>query len=118
MNIGEICATAGIYTVLGMGTVFCILILISIIIWLLGVLTGGARAGQQKPEEVHAPAPVKAVPAAAAAGVGPTDDAQIAAVIMAAIAASRAAAGEEELDDDAYVVRSIRRATWKYTQSE
>jgi hypothetical protein len=36
---------------------------------------------------------------------------------MAAIRASKAAEGEN-VDDDAYVVRNIRRATWKYTQSE
>ena len=44
MSIGEICKIAGIDTILGMGTVFLILIIISIFIWLLGVLTGGAKS--------------------------------------------------------------------------
>ncbi|WP_051600607.1 OadG family protein [Eubacterium sp. AB3007] len=108
MSIGEICKIAGIDTILGMGTVFLILIIISIFIWLLGVLTGGVKAAGQS--VVETPAPVAELSAR-------EDDAQLVAVIMAAIRASKAAEGEN-VDDDAYVVRNIRRATWKYTQSE
>lgn len=108
MSIGEICKIAGIDTILGMGTVFLILIIISIFIWLLGVLTGGVKAAGQS--VVETPAPAAELSAR-------EDDAQLVAVIMAAIRASKAAEGEN-VDDDAYVVRNIRRATWKYTQSE
>ena len=110
MSIGEICKIAGIDTILGMGTVFLILIIISIFIWLLGVLTGGATSSGKTVVETPSPAP-------AAEPSVRTDDAQLVAVIMAAIRASKAAEGEN-VDDDAYVVRNIRRATWKYTQSE
>ncbi|MBQ1471186.1 MAG: OadG family protein [Eubacterium sp.] len=112
MSIGEICKIAGIDTILGMGTVFLILIIISIFIWLLGVLTGGVKAAGQSVVETPAPAPAPAAELSAR-----EDDAQLVAVIMAAIRASKAAEGEN-VDDDAYVVRNIRRATWKYTQSE
>lgn len=110
MSIGEICKIAGIDTILGMGTVFLILIIISIFIWLLGVLTGGVKAAGQSVVETPTPAPAAELSAR-------EDDAQLVAVIMAAIRASKAAEGEN-VDDDAYVVRNIRRATWKYTQSE
>ena len=110
MSIGEICKIAGIDTILGMGTVFLILIIISIFIWLLGVLTGGVKAAGQSVVETPAPAPAAELSAR-------EDDAQLVAVIMAAIRASKASEGEN-VDDDAYVVRNIRRATWKYTQSE
>ena len=36
MSLGQIFLTALLYTLIGMGTVFCVLIFISICIWLLG----------------------------------------------------------------------------------
>ena len=36
MSLGQIFITALLYTLIGMGTVFCVLIFISICIWLLG----------------------------------------------------------------------------------
>ena len=105
MSIGEIMKIAAIDTVLGMGTVFCVLILISIVIWLLGFLNKGE---QKKPAEAPAPAPVRTVSEPAAG-----DDALIA-VIMAAIKAYNES-DDSEVDSDEYIVRSIRRATWKRT---
>ena len=107
MNIGEILRAAGIDTLLGMGTVFLILILISIIIWLLGVMTHTERKGAP-PVETAAPTPAPSEPG---------EDTVLAAVIMAAIKAYQDEHNGSETDDT-YVVRSIRRATWKHTQSE
>ena len=107
MSIGEIVRIAAIDTVLGMGTVFSVLILISIVIWLLGFLKDGDK---KKAADSPAPAPVRsaAVPEPAAG-----DDALIA-VIMAAIKAYNESEDSSE-DSDEYIVRSIRRATWKRT---
>ena len=109
MSIGEILKSAAIDTVLGMGTVFCVLILISIIIWLIGVVNKGNQAKAQ-PQA----APVKAAPVQEPEPSA--DDAALVAVIMAAIKAYNGTEGAEDTDE--YVVRSIRRATWKRTLSE
>ncbi len=103
-STGEILEKAGLNTVLGMGTVFCVLIFISIIIWLLKFIPAiaqffrGRKAkeapAQEKKEEV-----VQAVPET----VDLTDDLELVAVISAAIAAA------EGTSTDGFVVRSIRR---------
>ena len=72
MSLGDIFITALLYTLIGMGTVFCVLIFISICIWLLG-----KAFGPKKP----------------------------------AVQAAAAAAAEE----GDYIVRNVRRATWRHT---
>lgn len=100
--MGELMKRAGLNTVMGMGTVFLVLILISIIIYLLGFIgkaqnKGAAAAAlPEKPAEplvMETPAEPEDM----------TDDFELVAVIAAAIAAS------EGVPADCLVVRSIRR---------
>lgn len=122
---------AGLNTLLGMGTVFTILILISIIISLFVYIPKIQAAFSKKPEPAtakpaaaalakpeaapKAPAPAPAV----AATPGTPDDPALLAVIGAAIAAYESGAPvpagciiNENVDTgDSYVVRSIRRVS-------
>ncbi|MCI9338630.1 MAG: OadG family protein [Lachnospiraceae bacterium] len=105
---GELMANAGLNTLIGMGTVFAVLILISMIISAFRVIP--------KIQESMAK---KKAPAAESSGVDnavtqiveqetigeeETDDCELVAVIAAAIAASQGA-----VTTDGFVVRSIRR---------
>ena len=110
MSLGEILITAGEFTLLGMGTVFLVLIIIALVISCFGVLKNVLK--DQEPEEAPA---AKAAETAAAEQTG---DDQLIAVITAAIAAHMAEEQAEAPRDGEYVVRSIRRATWKHTLSE
>ena len=105
-TIGELMANAGLNTLIGMGTVFAVLILISLIISCFKVI----------PKIQNSMAKKKA-PAAEAMGVDNAvmqiveqetiveeDDCELVAVIAAAIAA-----GEGAVTTDGFVVRSIRR---------
>lgn len=100
-STGEILKKAALNTVLGMGTVFVILILISFIISGFGLISKlqSKPAGNTSQET----APAAAAEAVPAGTVDVTDDLEIAAVITAAIAAST---GESS---DSFVVRSIKR---------
>lgn len=108
-SMGEILQKAGLNTLLGMGTVFVVLIIISVIISLLKYIPKLQAAFTKKaePQQV-APASVSETPAAEVAEevvVEETqeDDTELVAVIAAAIAAS------EGTSTDGFVVRSIRR---------
>ena len=92
----------GLNTVLGMGTVFVVLIFISFIIYLLGYIPKLQEklANKDKKVEEKKEAPVQAAPAPVAAA---EDDAELVAVIAAAIAAA------EGTSTDGFVVRSIKR---------
>ena len=98
MGLGAIFKTALLYTLIGMGTVFCVLIFISICIWLLGLACapkkpGAAAASAAAPEEPE--------------GIRP----EIVAAITAAVHEQLKAEGAEE----EYTVRNVRRATWRHT---
>ena len=111
MSLGEILITAGEFTLLGTGTVFLVLIIIALVISCFGVLKNVLK--DKEPEA----APAVKAPAAPAAAAQTGDD-QLIAVITAAIAAHMAEEQAEAPRDGEYVVRSIRRATWKHTLSE
>ena len=107
-TVGENLKKAGLNTLLGMGTVFVILILISLIISVFGIFpkieaakkakaAAAAKAEAPKAEAVVTPAPVVEEL---------SDDLELVAVISAAIAAYE---GSE--DASGYVVRSIRKST-------
>ncbi len=105
MSFGEIMVTGSIYTALGMGIVFVILIFISICIWALGILCRDRKK-----------AAAESVPAAEQYPVEETDEIspEIIAVITAAIHQHiRDEQGETE--SEGYIVRQVRRATWKHT---
>ncbi len=101
-STGEIMTKAGLNTLLGMGTVFAVLIFLAFLIslmkyipMLLDILAG---KGKKQAEEV---APVAVAPVTETAEE--VDDLELVAVITAAIAA------QEGTTTDGFVVRSIRR---------
>lgn len=102
-DMSELMTKAALNTLLGMGTVFLVLILISLLISCFNFIPRIQEKFRKKPVQAESTsAPVKAEPAAAA--VEETDDTELIAVIAAAIAASEGAASA-----DGYVVRSIIR---------
>ena len=107
-SFGELMQKALLNTVIGMGTVFVVLILISVIISAFVLIpkiqSAFSRKGKEVQEEKREPV-VSAAPATAEAEEDLTDDLELVAVIAAAIAASEGAAST-----DGFVVRSIRRA--------
>ena len=112
LSTGEILEKAGLNTVIGMGTVFVVLIFISCIIALLPKLTGLiTNIGKKKEEPVkEAPKAAPAVAATPAVEEELVDDLELVAVISAAIAAYTGTSS------DGFVVRSIKRSDrnkWK-----
>ena len=111
-SFGEILEKAGLNTIIGMGTVFVILIFISLVIALLPKFTGMIENFGKKKEAAPAPAaaPTPAPVAAPAVAEELVDDLELVAVISAAIAAYTGTSS------DGFVVRSIKRSTtnkWK-----
>ena len=106
---GEIAKKAALNTLIGMGSVFAVLILLAFIISLfkyVSVFENRGKAKKDVAEKAAAPAPAPVAPAAPA----PADDLQLIAVITAAIAAA------EGTSTDGFVVRSIKRRSnnkWK-----
>lgn len=100
---GEILTKAGLNTLLGMGTVFAVLIFLAFIIYLMKFIPMFMDKLQKK----STAAPATEAPAAPVAPVvvDETDDLELVAVISAAIAAS------EGTSTDGFVVRSIKRRT-------
>ncbi len=106
---GERLAKAGMNTLIGMGTVFIVLIFISLLISCFKFINQWEKRMTEKNAPAPAPAPVPAAPAVPEEEEL-TDDLELVAVITAAIAASTGASA------DGLVVRSIRRAPaskWK-----
>lgn len=91
---------AGLNTVMGIGTVFIMLIFLSFVIYLFKFIPNGDK---KKKEAAQAPAPAPV----AVAEPELTDDGELIAVIAAAIAAS------EGTTTDGFVVRSIRKVNRK-----
>lgn len=117
-SMGELMTNAALNTLIGMGTVFIVLILIA---WLIScfkyisVMEKKMADRKAKKNEQQAPAASSAAPALAAPAVeeaAEEDDCELVAVIAAAIAASEGAAST-----DGFVVRSIRRRTGKWQKA-
>lgn len=111
-SIGEILKKAGLNTLLGMGTVFAVLIFISLVIYCFNFIPAFLGLFSKKNETAPAPKTpeVKAVPVKAPEAEELVDDGELVAAITAAICAYRGTSS------DGFVVRSIRRAdssTWK-----
>lgn len=106
-SLGEKMQKAAMNTLMGLGTVFGILILISLIIYgfkIIPYLQEKAKA-KNAPAPESAPVPAPAVSAPVVPAEEPQqDDTELIAVIAAAIAAS-----EGTLAADGFVVRSIKR---------
>lgn len=105
----EILKKAGLNTILGMGTVFVVLIFISFIISLFKFIPAIEKKFSKKAKTNNAapvpaaPAAPKAAPAAPAVTQAADNDGELAAVIAAAIAAA------EGTSTDGFIVRSIKR---------
>ncbi|MDO4305254.1 MAG: OadG family transporter subunit [Eubacteriales bacterium] len=97
---------AGLNTLMGLGTVFIMLVFLSFVISLFRFIPGLLEGKKKDEPAAAAPAPVP-VPAAAPVVEEVTDDTELIAVIAAAIAAS------EGTSTDGFVVRSIRKVNRK-----
>ena len=104
-SFGELMTNAGLNTLLGMGTVFAVLILISIVITCFEFIPKIQAAFTKKEAAAPAAAVEQAVAQIEAQEEELADDLELVAVISAAIAAA------EGTSTDGFVVRSIRRAT-------
>ena len=106
-TMGEKMEKAALNTLLGMGTVFIVLILIMFIIMAFGVIPKieKAVADKKAKKNVNTEDAVDNTIAQIIEKEELSDDAELVAVIAAAIAASEGAAGT-----DGFVVRSIKRA--------
>ena len=106
LPMGVTLARAGMNTLIGICTVFLVLVFLSFIISLLKYIPGLVGKGKKKEEPpVRAAAPAAApVAAAAAATEDVSDDTALVAVIAAAIAAA------EGTTPEGFVVRSIRKS--------
>lgn len=104
---GELMKQAGMNTLIGMGTVFIVLIFISFIISLFKFLPALFAKKPDVPAPKEEP---KAVPAAVAADANLVNDAELVAVITVAIYAASGSAGNGGVSKDKLIVRSIRRA--------
>ena len=102
-STGEILEKAGLNTLLGMGTVFIVLIFISLIISLFKYIPAIENALKKKPKEVEKEVVEAPVVEEVSEEQDMTDDTELVAVIAAAIAAA------EGTTTDGFVVRSIRR---------
>ncbi len=110
-STGEILKKAGMNTILGMGTVFIVLIFISLVIYCFNFIPGNQAP---KKEEKPAPKPRPAKKPVSKPSAQPkenlVDDKELVAAITAAICAYSGTSS------DGFVVRSIRRAEsskWK-----
>lgn len=118
-TMGELMINAALNTLLGMGTVFIVLILISLLIGAFRYIpaiqekfSGRKKKEKKEPAPKPAPAPVPAAapaPAPVLQAEAQPDDSELVAVIAAAIAAS------EGTSPEGFVVRSIRHrgGRWK-----
>ncbi len=108
-GFGETMAKAGLNTLMGMGTVFAVLILIIFIISAFSLI---GKAQEKKPKKMAAvPRKEDKVEEESAAEEAEelSDDSELIAVIAAAIAAYESAVGSKTVSADNYVVRSIKR---------
>lgn len=111
-SFGEKMGKAGLNTLLGMGTVFTVLILLSLLIGCFGFINKAQMAAEKRKlvsEEAAAPVQEESAPAAVQEEASADDE--IAAVIAAAIAAYQSESGISPADAGGYYVRSIRRRT-------
>lgn len=101
-SLGETMIKAAMNTAMGMGTVFVMLIIISLIISCFTLVNKAQKKAEAK-KAANAPAPAAVPAATAAVEVPQTDDLELVAVIAAAIAAATGSSTDD------FVVRSIKR---------
>lgn len=107
-SMGALMGKAGLNTLLGMGIVFAVLILISILISLFKYLPGSGAKKQKEAETTSVQAPDAALAQKSLeAPAVQTDDKELIAVITAAVAAAMGTTAT-----DGFVVRSIKKRKW------
>ncbi len=106
-SFGSLMARAALNTVIGMGTVFIVLILISFLISLFKYIPAIQNALKKKDKTTQAQVAEATAPVVEATAEELSDDTELVAVIAAAIAAY------EGTNTDGFQVRSIRRANTK-----
>lgn len=109
LTLGEIFEKAALNTLMGMGTVFAVLILIAFIISLFKYIPKFQEMFAKKKDAAPTAAPAAPVAKPAPVVEELVDDSELVAVIMAAIYASMASEGKA-VSKDGLVVRSIRRS--------
>ena len=102
-SMGEVLTKAGLNTLLGMGTVFVVLIFLAFLISLMKYIPVLMNFFEKKDKEAEVKEAVQTETVAETVEL--TDDLELIAVITAAIAA------QEGTSTDGFVVRSIRRRT-------
>ncbi|MBQ9550628.1 MAG: OadG family protein [Lachnospiraceae bacterium] len=116
-TFNEKIVNAALNTVLGMGTTFCLLIFISIVIWIMGTVVQNM---ENKKTKARSEAENAAINAAAQIAereeqsrkqnaAAPADDNALIAVISAAIAAYESERTGAAVSPDTFIVRSLRR---------
>ncbi len=110
-TFGEKIVNAGLNTVLGMGTTFCLLIFISIVIWLMGTIVQNMEKKKASAEEKASVTDnvVSQIERKEEQAISEADDGALIAVISAAIAAYESERGGAAVSPDSFVVRSLRR---------
>ena len=103
-TFGELMTKAGLNTLMGMGTVFAVLILIALLISSFNLIPKIQAAFSKKDKKAEMAADNAVAQIVENEAVQEEDDLELIAVIAAAIAASEGASST-----DGYVVRSIRR---------
>ena len=103
-TFGETMTKAGLNTLMGMGTVFVVLILIALLIYCFNFIPKILAAFTKKDKKAEVSATNAVAQIVENEAVQEEDDLELIAVIAAAIAASEGASST-----DGYVVRSIRR---------
>ncbi len=115
-TFNEKIVNAALNTVLGMGTTFCLLIFISIVIWLMGTIVQNMEKSKNEARRATEHAAEQAARQIAAReeqsrkqSEEQTDDKALIAVISAAIAAYESEARGVLVTPDTFIVRSLRR---------
>ncbi|MCR4654687.1 MAG: OadG family protein [Lachnospiraceae bacterium] len=107
-TFGQKMQRAGLNTLLGMGTVFVVLIIIMLVIYCFNFIPKIQEIfAKETPEEIIASVPVSGPAVTEEVTEDETDDDELIAVISAAIAAYESES--VSVSPDGYVVRSIRR---------
>lgn len=110
-TMGEKLSHAGLNTLLGMGTTFCILILISVVIYLLSFvprLLDGSKKEKKSDAVDKTIDQIIAKEENAASGAKASND-ELIAVISAAIAAYESSATGRTVTPDTFIVRSLKK---------
>ena len=113
-TFGEKITNAGLNTVLGMGTTFCLLIFISIVIWLMGTIVRNMEKSKKDRISAREQATEQAVSQIAAREEQESASSgdELIAVIAAAIAEYESSERGYAVSPDTFVVRSLRRRSY------